>query len=48
VKLNIEKGSPILVRKRRVFDPGGRPVEYNLGFYRADSFVYSIESEREV
>lgn len=46
--LNIETGSPILKRKRFVYDPGGRPVEYNLGFYRADSFTYTIESEREL
>jgi GntR family transcriptional regulator len=47
-KLGMNKGEAILKRKRYVFDPGGRPVEYNLGFYRADSFVYTIESEREV
>jgi GntR family transcriptional regulator len=47
-KLDINPGDPILKRKRFVFDPGGRPVEYNLGFYRADSFVYTIESEREL
>jgi len=46
--LNVNIGSPILKRKRFVFDPGGRPVEYNLGFYRADSFTYTIESEREL
>ena len=46
--LNIKADSPILKRKRFVFDPGGRPVEYNLGFYRADSFTYTIESEREL
>jgi len=46
--LQIKPGDPILKRKRYVFDPGGRPVEYNLGFYRADSFIYTIESEREI
>lgn len=46
--LNIDSASPILKRKRFVFDPGGRPVEYNLGFYRSDSFTYTIESEREI
>ncbi|MBE0648355.1 MAG: GntR family transcriptional regulator [Bacteroidales bacterium] len=46
-KLWIKPGDPILQRKRFVFDPGGRAVEYNLGFYRADSFIYTIESERE-
>ena len=46
-KLRIDIGSPILCRKRFVFDQGERPIEYNLGFYRADSFVYTIESRRE-
>ncbi|TDS11939.1 GntR family transcriptional regulator [Sphingobacterium paludis] len=46
-KLDIEVGSPILLRKRFVFDQADRPVEYNLGYYRADSFVYTIESRRE-
>jgi len=46
-KLRLKPGDPILKRKRFVFDPGSRPIEYNLGFYRADSFVYTIESERE-
>jgi len=46
--LNINPAKPILKRKRFVFDPGGRPVEYNLGYYRSDSFTYTIESEREL
>lgn len=46
-KLEIEYGSPILFRKRFVYDQGERPIEYNLGYYKADSFVYTIESRRE-
>ena len=46
-KLIIDEGSPILFRKRFVFDQGERPIEYNLGFYRADSFIYTIESRRD-
>ena len=46
--LGINPNDAILVRKRFVFDPGGRPVEYNMGYYRSDSFTYTIESEREV
>lgn len=46
-KLGLSLGDPILVRKRLVFDPGKRPIEYNVGYYKADSFVYTIESERE-
>ncbi len=45
-KLEIEPGSPILFRKRYVFDHGDRPIEYNLGYYKADSFVYTVESRR--
>lgn len=45
-KLEIKTGDPILKRKRFVFDPGERPVEWNVGYYRSDSFVYTIESER--
>jgi len=47
-KLKINTGDPILKRKRYVFDPGKRPIEYNIGYYRADSFIYTIESERDV
>jgi GntR family transcriptional regulator len=45
-KLRIPKDSPILLRKRFVFDQGERPLEYNLGYYKADSFVYTVESRR--
>lgn len=45
-KLAIKVGTPILLRKRFVYDHGERPIEFNLGFYRADSFVYTVESRR--
>nr|WP_294873689.1 GntR family transcriptional regulator [uncultured Pedobacter sp.] len=45
-KLETEPGSPILFRKRYVYDQADRPIEYNLGYYKADSFVYSVESRR--
>jgi GntR family transcriptional regulator len=45
-KLKIVTGSPVLFRKRFVFDQGERPIEYNLGYYKADSFVYTVESSR--
>jgi GntR family transcriptional regulator len=47
-KLNINIGDPILQRKRTVYDPGGRAIEYNLGYYKSDSFIYTIESERDI
>ena len=46
-KLEIEQGNPILFRKRFVYDQGERPIEYNLGYYKADSFVYTVESRRD-
>jgi GntR family transcriptional regulator len=46
-KLEVESGSPILFRKRFVYDQGDRPIEFNLGYYRADSFIYTTESRRE-
>ncbi|MDD2512179.1 MAG: GntR family transcriptional regulator [Proteiniphilum sp.] len=45
-KLDVEEGSPILVRKRFVSDIEGVPIEFNIGWYRADSFTYKIESTR--
>ncbi|WP_417351013.1 GntR family transcriptional regulator [Flavobacterium alkalisoli] len=47
-KLEINEGDPILRRKRFVFDPGNRPLEWNDGYYRADSFTYTLEFDREV
>lgn len=44
--LNVKVGDPILFRKRVVCDPGDRPFEYNLGYYRADRFTYTIDIER--
>lgn len=45
-KLNTKQGDPILLRKRLVCDPGDRPIEYNLGYYRADRFTYLINIKR--
>ncbi|MEO5650391.1 MAG: GntR family transcriptional regulator [Ginsengibacter sp.] len=44
--LNVKVGDPILFRKRVVCDPGDRPFEYNLGYYCADRFTYTIDIER--
>ena len=46
-KLSIDEGAPILFRKRLVCDPGDRPIEYNRGYYRADSFTYTIDIARD-
>ena len=41
-KLKVSPESPILFRERFVYDPGDRPIEYNVGYYRSDKFTYSI------
>lgn len=46
-KLGISEGDAILVRKRYVYDTNNSPVEYNIGYYRADSFTYTIECTNE-
>jgi len=46
-RLKINPGDPVLLRKRFVSDPGDRPVEYNIGFYIADKFTYTIEIHRQ-
>ena len=45
-QLKIDKGSPVLVRERFVSDPGNRPLEYNIGFYIAERFTYTISINR--
>jgi GntR family transcriptional regulator len=44
--LGIGYGSPVLVRERFVYDPGNRPIEYNIGHYVADKFTYTIDIKR--
>lgn len=46
-RLRINPGDPVLLRERFVSDPGNRPVEYNIGFYIADKFTYTIEIHRQ-
>lgn len=45
-KLRISENDPILIRRRFVYDTERIPVEYNIGYYRADSFTYTITAER--
>lgn len=45
--LAINKDMPLLKRERLVCDPGDRPVEYNVVYYRTDYFTYNIEIKRE-
>jgi len=45
-RLQIKQGEPVLVRERFVYDPGDRPLEFNIGFYNADRFTYNIDIKR--
>jgi len=45
-RLKITRGEPMLVRERFVSDQGDRPIEYNIGFYNAEKFTYSIDIKR--
>ena len=45
-QLRIRTGDPVLVRERFVSDPGDRPIEYNIGFYIAEKFTYTINIKR--
>ena len=42
-KLKIGASQPVLFRERFVYAAGDRPIEYNLGYYRSDKFIYSID-----
>lgn len=45
-RLRINPLEPVLVRERFVSDPGGKAIEYNIGFYNAEKFTYSITINR--
>lgn len=45
-RLGIKSGEAVLVRERYVLDPGNRPLEYNIGYYVADKFTYTINIKR--
>jgi len=47
VILNIKRNEAVLHRSRIVFDPGKRPLEYSLCYYKADKFSYSIDIKRD-
>jgi GntR family transcriptional regulator len=46
-KLKIAEGEPVLYRSRKVYDPGNKPIEFNVGYYRSDKFSYAIDIKRE-
>ena len=46
-KFEIEEKSPVLLRRRFVFDNNKTPIEYNVGYYKADNYIYSVTSAKE-
>ncbi|NIF05582.1 GntR family transcriptional regulator [Chryseobacterium sp. Tr-659] len=42
-KLKVSPSFPVLKRERFVYDINGKPVEYNVGYYRSDKFTYTID-----
>lgn len=45
-KLKVAAAEPVLYRERFVYDIGERPIEYNVGYYRSDKFIYSIDIKK--
>lgn len=45
-KLDIRETDPILIRKRFIYDENKVPVEYNIGYYKAECFTYKIQADR--
>ncbi|MEM9354508.1 MAG: GntR family transcriptional regulator [Planctomycetota bacterium] len=45
-KLEVEAGTPLLRRVRRVSDAGDRLIEYAVNHYRSDQFEYTIDIKR--
>ncbi len=45
-KLDISENDPILIRKRFIYDDNKIPVEYNIGYYKAECFTYKIQADR--
>lgn len=45
-KLDIHTGDPVLLRTRFVYDAEDHPIEFNIGYYNANRFTYSIAIER--
>lgn len=44
--LNVEVGSPLLLRKRATLDANGEPVEHNVNWYRSDIHSLRMDVQR--
>jgi len=47
-RLRVDRDTALLVRRRRVLDIGGGPIEYAINHYRGDRFSYTAEMTREL
>jgi len=43
--LNLAAGAPVLLRRRIIQDGKGRPIEYNLNYYRTDRYTLTLDME---
>jgi GntR family transcriptional regulator len=46
-RLRVTKGTPLLLRRHTVFDPGSRPIELCEVHYRSDRFTLTLDLRRE-
>lgn len=46
-RLRVTKGTPLLLRRHTVFDPGDRPIELCEVHYRSDRFTLTLDLRRE-
>jgi GntR family transcriptional regulator len=46
-RLRVRKGTPLLQRKRVVFDAGDRPIEYAVVNYESSRFALTLQLRRE-
>lgn len=42
-ELGVRKGAPLLLRRRTILDRRGRPIEYNLNYYRPDRYTLALD-----
>jgi len=45
--LHVNVGAPLLQRRRTVYDPGRKPVEFAIVHYRSDRFTLTLDIRRE-
>lgn len=45
-RLRVSKGTPLLLRRHTVFDPGSRPIELCEVHYRSDRFTLTLDLRR--